>query len=38
MKLATRIVFKISNTFPEGAKAFDEDHANQEEAGIKAIF
>ena len=38
MKVATRIVFKISNTFSEWAKAFDDDRANQEAAGIKAIF
>ena len=38
MKVATRIVFKISNTFPEWAKAFDDDCSNQEAAGIKAIF
>tara|TARA_B100000700_G_scaffold276008_1_gene322244 strand:+ start:92 stop:355 length:264 start_codon:yes stop_codon:yes gene_type:complete len=38
MPVATRIVFKISNTFPEWAKAFDDDRANQEEAGIKPIF
>ena len=38
MKVATRVVFKISNTFPEWAKTFDDDRANQEAAGIKAIF
>ena len=38
MKVATRIVFKISNTFSEWAKAFDDDRANQEAAGIKASF
>ena len=38
MKVATRVVFKISNTFPEWAKSFDDDRANQEAAGIKAIF
>ena len=38
MKVATRIVFKISNTFSEWAKAFDDDRTNQEAAGIKAIF
>ena len=38
MKVATRIVFKISNTFSEWAKAFDDYRANQEAAGIKAIF
>ena len=38
MKVATRIVFKISNTFPEWAKAFDDDRSNQEAAGIRAIF
>ena len=38
MKVATRIVFKISSTFPEWAKSFDDDRANQETAGIKAIF
>ena len=38
MKVATRIEFKISNTFPEWAKTFDDDRANQEAAGIKAIF
>ena len=38
MKVATRIVFRISNTFPEWAKAFDDDRSNQEAAGIKAIF
>ncbi len=38
MKVATRIVFKISNTFSEWSKAFDDDRSNQESAGIKAIF
>ena len=38
MKVATRIVFKIRNTFSEWAKAFDDDRTNQEAAGIKAIF
>ena len=38
MKVATRIVFKIKNSFPEWAKAFDDDRSNQEAAGIKAIF
>ena len=38
MKVATRIVFKISNTFSEWAKAFDDDRVNQEAAGITAIF
>ena len=38
MKVATRIVFKINSSFPEWAKAFDEDRPNQETAGIKAIF
>ena len=38
MKVATRVVFKISNTFPEWAKTFDDDRVNQEAAGIKAIF
>ena len=38
MPVATRIVFKISNTFSEWAKAFDDDRTNQEAAGIKAIF
>ena len=38
MKVATRIEFKISNTFPEWAKTFDDDRSNQEAAGIKAIF
>ena len=38
MKVATRIVFKISSTFSEWAKSFDDDRANQEAAGIKAIF
>ena len=38
MKVATRIVFKISNTFSEWAKAFDDDRTNQDAAGIKAIF
>ncbi len=38
MLVATRIIFKISNTYSEWAKAFDEDRANQEAAGIKSIF
>ena len=38
MKVATRIVFKISNTFSEWAKAFDDVRTNQEAAGIKEIF
>ena len=38
MKEATRIVFKISNTFSEWANAFDDDRANQEAAEIKVIF
>ena len=38
MKVATRIVFKISNTFSDWAKTFDGDRTNQEAAGIKAIF
>ena len=38
MKVARRILFKISNTFPEWAKVFDDDRSNQEAAGIKAIF
>ena len=38
MKVATRIVFKINNSFPEWVKAFDDDRSNQESAGIKAIF
>ena len=38
MKVATRIVFKISNTFSEWAKAFDDDRSNQEAAGIKQSF
>ena len=38
MPIATRIVFKISNTFSEWAKAFDDDRTNQEAAGIKPIF
>ena len=38
MKVATRIVFKISNNFSEWSKAFDDDRSNQESAGIKAIF
>ena len=38
MKVATRIVFKIINTFSEWVKAFDDDRANQEAEGIKAIF
>ncbi len=29
MKVATRIVFKISNTFSEWAKAFDDDRTNR---------
>ena len=38
MKVATRIVFKISNTFSEWAKAFDDDRANQEAAGKNQFF
>ena len=38
MKVITRIVFKIRNTFPEWATAFDNDRASQEAGGIKAIF
>ena len=38
MKVATRIVFKISNTFSEWAKAFDNDRENQESAGINSFF
>ena len=35
--VATGIIFKISNTYSEWAKAFDEDRPNQESAGIKSI-
>ena len=38
MPVATRIVFKISNTFSEWSKAFDDDLSNQQAAGIKAVF
>ena len=38
MPVATRIIFKISNTYSEWATAFDEDRPNQEAAGIKSIF
>ncbi len=38
MPVATRVVFKISNTFSEWAKVFDADRSNQEAAGIKPIF
>ena len=38
MRVATRVVFKISNTFPEWAKVFDADRLNQESAGITPVF
>ena len=38
MPVATRVVFKISNSFAEWVKVFDEDRPNQEAAGIKPIF
>ncbi len=38
MLIATRIVFKISNSFDDWAKAFDADLPNQEAAGITPIF
>tara|TARA_Y100001968_G_scaffold324055_1_gene362699 strand:+ start:786 stop:1049 length:264 start_codon:yes stop_codon:yes gene_type:complete len=38
MPVATRIIFKIRNTFTQWSKAFDDDRANQEASGIKAIF
>ena len=38
MPVETPIIFKISNTYSEWPKAFDEDDPNQEAAGIKSIF
>lgn len=38
MRVATRVVFKISNTFSEWSKGFDADRSNQEAAGITPIF
>ena len=38
MPVATRVVFRISNSFAEWAQVFDADRSNQEAAGIKPIF
>ena len=38
MRVATRVVFKIDNTFAEWAKVFDADLPNQEAVGIKPLF
>ncbi len=38
MPIATRVVFKINNTFNEWAKVFDADRPAQEAAGIKPLF
>ncbi len=38
MLVATRVVFRVSNTFAEWSKVFDADRPNQEAAGIKVIF